>query len=151
MSVSWRSSQPRIAPPEDPAHPSGPKNPCPVLAGGVFGGYRFGTSHFDFNGHERIVMKKLLLGTCLALGLCCTSCIGPNNAFNGANSWTSRATDSKWWNELINIGMWVAPYPLALTGDVLIFNSLEFWAMENPIGEPQAYTPQDGPGSTGGG
>ena len=95
--------------------------------------------------------KKFLLSVTLALGLCCTSCIGPNNAFDGASSWNSRATDSKWWNELIYIGMWVVPvYPLALTGDVLIFNSIEFWGGENPIGEPDPYTPQNDLGSTGG-
>ena len=87
-------------------------------------------------------MKKLLLASVLALGLL-TSCIGPNNAFNGLSSWNGRATESKWWNELIWVALWVVPvYPLAMAGDVVIFNSIEFWGGENPFSEPEPFTPQ---------
>ncbi len=85
-------------------------------------------------------MKKLTL--VLALALVGTGCIGPNNAFQSANSWNSRATDSKWWNELIFVGMWIIPvYPITLLGDIVIFNSIEFFGEENPIREPRPYTP----------
>jgi hypothetical protein len=87
-------------------------------------------------------MKKLS-ALCLTalLALPTIGCLGPNNAFNSVNSWNSRATDSKWWNELIAVGFWIIPvYPLCLTGDVLIFNSIEFWGGENIISDPKPFT-----------
>jgi len=87
-------------------------------------------------------MKKVTLALILALGLG-VSCVGPYNAFNGVSSWNSRATESKWLNELIHIGLWIIPvYPLAVVGDYLIFNSIEFWGGENPIGAPEPFQPQ---------
>ena len=93
-------------------------------------------------------MKKFLLASALALGLLGTSCIGPNNAFNGLGSWNGRATESKWWNEVIWVALWIVPvYPLALTGDLVIFNSIEFWGGENPFSEPEPFQNQDEVGS----
>ncbi len=90
-------------------------------------------------------MRKMILPFVLALTMLGTSCIGPNNAFRGLGSWNTRATDSKWWNEVIWLGLWIVPaYPLALAGDVVIFNSIEFWGGENPFGEPSSGpTPQN--------
>lgn len=32
---------------------------------------------------------------------------------------------------------WILPvYPLCLAGDIVIFNSIEFWGGNNPINEP---------------
>jgi hypothetical protein len=88
-------------------------------------------------------MKKtsLLVSAALAV-LLCAGCIGPNKAFRGLNSWNTRATDSKWWNEVIHIGLWVVPvYEVVLGADLVIFNSIEFWGGNNPIGEPEAPKP----------
>lgn len=71
-----------------------------------------------------------------------TGCIGPNNAFDSVISWNSRATESKWWNELIFLPMSIVA-EFALIGDYLIFNSIEFWGGENPIQEPQPFSPQN--------
>jgi hypothetical protein len=88
-------------------------------------------------------MRKLLIGIALLTGLTATSCIGPNNAFNGVTAWNTRVTDSKWWNELIYVGMWVVPvYEVVFTLDVLVFNSFEFWGGENPIDAPGKYENQ---------
>ena len=79
-------------------------------------------------------MKKMLLGTALALGLTMTSCLGPNNAFNNLNHWNTKVTDSKWGNEGIFLVLTIIPvYTLFYWGDILIFNSIEFWGGENPI------------------
>src|SRR5262245_14857117 len=89
-------------------------------------------------------MTKILFPAVLATLLLGTSCIGPNNAFRGVNAWNTRATDSKWWNEVIHVGMWVIPvYEVVLAGDLVIFNSIEFWGGNNPINEPEAPKPQN--------
>ena len=63
-----------------------------------------------------------------------TSCIGSFSAFNGLRDWNESITDSKFGNELIFLALWVIPvYQFATVGDLLIFNSIEFWGGENPI------------------
>jgi hypothetical protein len=82
-------------------------------------------------------MKKTLSCVLLFACLATPSCVGPNNAFNGLVSWNARAADSRWVNELIYLGLWIVPvYEVSLALDGLVFNSLEFWGMENPIGKP---------------
>lgn len=77
-------------------------------------------------------MKKSLLAAALALTVFGSSCLGPNNAFDQYNHWNKTVTDDKWLNELIFIpGMFVAG--LFYTGDIIIFNSIEFWGGDNPI------------------
>jgi hypothetical protein len=84
-------------------------------------------------------MSALLLLTCLST----PACVGPYNAFNAISSWNSRVSDSRWLNELLFLGMWIIPvYPIALTIDGLIFNSIEFWGGENPIKEPEKFENQ---------
>ncbi len=86
-------------------------------------------------------MKRTFLALSCALGLLGTSCLGPNNAFNTVNSWTSRATGSKWGNEAINVAFWIVPvYGFSLLGDIVVFNSIEWWGGENPLAEPKPYT-----------
>ena len=88
-------------------------------------------------------MKKTLIAAAMAALLCSTSCVGPNNLFRSAATWNTEATESKWLNELIHIGMWIIPvYQFALLGDIWIFNSIEFWGGKNPISEPDAPKPQ---------
>jgi len=79
-------------------------------------------------------MKKSLLAAALALTMLGTSCLGPNNAFNNLNRWNQKVTDSKWANEGIFLVLNIIPvYGLWYYGDILIFNSIEFWGGENPI------------------
>jgi len=91
-------------------------------------------------------MKKSLLAAALTLSLLGSSCLGPDNLFNGLHNWNSRATDSKWGNELIFVGFSIIPvYGFAWLGDVIIFNSIEFWGGRNPIDAPtQPYKPVNG-------
>jgi len=79
-------------------------------------------------------MKKSLLAASLALTMLGTSCLGPNNAFNNLNRWNQKVTDSKWANEGIFLVLNIIPvYGLWYYGDILIFNSIEFWGGDNPI------------------
>lgn len=87
-------------------------------------------------------MKKTLTALA-ATALLGASCVGPYNAFNSVSSWNSRATDNKFLNELIYIGLYIVPvYQLAAFGDAVIFNSIEFWGGENPISKPQEFKSQ---------
>jgi hypothetical protein len=82
-------------------------------------------------------MKKTFLAVALALTLATstTSCLGPDNAYNQYKEWNNNVTDSKWWNELIFIpGSFVAG--LFHFGDLVIFNSIEFWGGTNPVSAP---------------
>jgi hypothetical protein len=88
-------------------------------------------------------MKKNLLVLALCAALLGSSCVGSFRAFNGIASWNTRATSSRWWNEVIFLGLWIVPvYELTLLGDTLIFNSIEFWSGSNPFSEPPK--PQEG-------
>src|SRR5262245_21681039 len=82
-------------------------------------------------------MKNTLRASALLCALTATSCVGPNNDYNGISAWNSRLASSKWVNELVFVGLWVIPvYEVTLALDLLVFNSLEFWGAENPIGTP---------------
>lgn len=78
-------------------------------------------------------MKKTLVAGLLGLSLFASSCIGPNNAFEATSEWNRNMHESKWVRELVFIPMMFV-HGLALWGDYLIFNSIEFWGGENPIG-----------------
>lgn len=83
-------------------------------------------------------MKKSLLAAGFALSLLATSCLGPNNAFNNLNHWNQHVTENKWGNEGIFLVLNIIPvYGLFYYGDILIFNSIEFWGGKNPI-EPHS-------------
>ena len=73
-------------------------------------------------------MKKLAFPAILAAALLCSSCLGPNETFNSLHQWNAKATDSRWANEAIFVGMWIIPvYGICYLGDVVIFNSIKFW------------------------
>jgi hypothetical protein len=77
-------------------------------------------------------MKKLIAAAALTLGA--TGCLGPNNAFNSINNWNAEVSDSDVVNEALFIGMNIIPvYAFAYMGDVLIFNTVEYWSGGNPI------------------
>ena len=89
-------------------------------------------------------MKKTLTALCAA-ALFSTSCLGPCNAFQSTMSWNSRATDNKYLNEIIYLPASVFVHSFALFGDLVIFNSIEFWGGENPISKPTEFKSQGKP------
>ncbi len=77
-------------------------------------------------------MKKTLATLALAACAFLPGCYGPNNAFNNLHDWNGKVTESKWGNEAIFFVL-TPVYGLFYFGDVVIFNSMEFWGMKNPI------------------
>lgn len=56
-----------------------------------------------------------------------TGCYGSYSAFNAVHHWNGGVTGSKVANSVIHFGLWVIPvYELAIVGDWLIFNNIEF-------------------------
>lgn len=85
-------------------------------------------------------MRRTLIALTLVSTLLLGSCVGSYRAFNGLSSWNTRATDSKWWNEVIHLGLWIIPvYEVVFLGDILIFNSIEFWSGSNALAEPEKH------------
>ena len=79
-------------------------------------------------------MKKSLVALALTAGLL-SSCLGSNNAFNGLQSWNEGMSENKWGNQVVSFLLWIVPvYPIVLWADIVIFNSIEFWGGDNPIG-----------------
>lgn len=77
-------------------------------------------------------MKKTLATLALAACAFLPGCYGPNNAFNNLHDWNGKVTESKWINEGVFFVL-TPVYGLFYFGDVVIFNSMEFWGMKNPI------------------
>src|SRR5437016_4268421 len=88
-----------------------------MLSRPVAGGGRAGDYGSRPAPHGVAILSCAVLATALLL----TGCIGSNRAFRGVQSWNTRATDSKWGNEVIHAVFWILPvYPLCLAGDILI-------------------------------
>ena len=78
--------------------------------------------------------KMVAVSALLTLCVMGSSCIGSHALFNKISAWNQGASDNKFINELICIAMWVVPvYQISLLGDVLVFNSIEFWTGSNPM------------------
>lgn len=88
----------------------------------------------------RSAVATFALTACLGT----TSCIGPNNLYDGIKSWNSRLSESKFVNELVFLAAYIIPvYPIALFGDLILFNSVEFWSGKNWIHKPDEFKPQE--------
>jgi hypothetical protein len=70
----------------------------------------------------------------MIISLIGTGCLGQFAAFNKLSDWNQKVTDNKFVNEVIFLAFNIVPvYGIAYLGDVLIFNSIEFWTGENPM------------------
>jgi len=79
-------------------------------------------------------VKKTLIAAVLSLGLF-SSCLGPNRLWNKLHDWNMTATDQRWANEGIFVVFTVIPvYGVCYLGDILIFNSVEWWGGDPMIG-----------------
>ena len=85
-------------------------------------------------------MKRALVAAVLALSLSSASCLGPDHAYGQIKNWNAGLSDQDWVNELVFLGLCIIPvYPIALTGDWLIFNTIGYWSGSNPISDPGAF------------
>ena len=63
-----------------------------------------------------------------------TGCFGSFGLTTKLHSWNKQVSQKKFVNELVFLGLCILPaYELACLGDVLIFNSIEFWGGEDPL------------------
>ena len=82
-------------------------------------------------------MKKILASASAAALL--TGCLGQNALFDTVQDWNADATNNKFVNQGISFAFWWIPvYGLSLLGDIVIFNSIEFWTGTNPISQEGA-------------
>lgn len=80
-------------------------------------------------------MRKVLVCALLCMSFLFTSCLGSFSAWNNLRDWNEDATDNKFVNNAIFWGLNIIPvYGLFYLGDVVIFNLIEFWSGDNPIG-----------------
>jgi hypothetical protein len=78
--------------------------------------------------------KKCTLPAVASLALMTSSCLGPNNAFENLHDWNRNLSENKWANEAVFLGLTIIPvYGLFYLGDIIIFNSIEWWGGENPV------------------
>ncbi len=79
----------------------------------------------------RVSVAALMLG---AGALLMSSCIGKFGLFNKLLSWNEKATNEKWINWLIFLGLNIIPvYEFSLFLDYILFNSIEFWTGSSPV------------------
>jgi len=89
-------------------------------------------------------MKKLALALVLLMSPLCSGCLGPNNLNNTLRNWNATATEHDWLNEVIFIGLNIVPvYGLTWLGDVLIFNTIDYWSGNNPFSDPGPFPRDD--------
>lgn len=82
-------------------------------------------------------MKKAFTSAACAMML--TGCLGQNALFDTVQDWNATATGNKFVNQGISFVFWWVPvYGLSLLGDIVIFNSIEFWTGTNPISKEGA-------------
>lgn len=88
--------------------------------------------------------RTRVLAAALAVGLLTTSCFGPFNATRRVYHWNDTVTSDKWAEEGLFLLITIIPvYGLAFVGDVLLFNSIEFWGGQNPVDPPLAQLVDD--------
>jgi hypothetical protein len=86
-------------------------------------------------------IKNALTAATLTLGLC-SSCLGPNNAYNSIRDWNRDLSEQDWVVELVFLGLYILPvYPIAHFGDIVIFNTVNYWSGDNPINDPGPLDP----------
>lgn len=85
-------------------------------------------------------LRKSLLALLLVVGLGSTSCLGPDNLYNSVKNWNANLSEKDWVNEVVFLAFVIIPvYPIALFGDVVIFNTVEYWSGDNLVKAPEAF------------
>jgi len=72
----------------------------------------------------------------VALALVASGCYGPFNLTRRLYNWNGQI-QGKWEKEFVFILLaWAPVYSLAVLGDAIVFNSMEFWTGNNPVDPP---------------
>lgn len=89
-------------------------------------------------------MKSKAVLAAATLSLLGSSCLGPNNAYNSIRNWNAGLSDQDWVDELAFLGLNILPvYGLAYFGDVLVFNTIDYWSGSNPISSPGEFPDEE--------
>ena len=93
----------------------------------------------------RPVFRSTALALLLAFGTVSTSgCLGKMALFNKVQDWNGTLGD-KWINSVVHFGLWITlVYPVTVVGDVLLFNTIEFWSGDNPVASNGVSVSEDG-------
>ncbi|MBI2884655.1 MAG: DUF3332 family protein [Candidatus Omnitrophica bacterium] len=86
----------------------------------------------------------------MAAALLVSGCYGPFQLTKRLHSWNGSVGD-KWENEIVFLIMVIIPvYDIAVLGDALVFNTIEFWTGDNPMAKdvPQTSTKRIARGDT---
>lgn len=82
----------------------------------------------------RKTARTALALTLAALVMGTAGCYGSYSATKKLHRWNGDATDNKFANSAIHLGLIIIPvYPLLLVGDLLVFNTVEVLTGENPM------------------
>lgn len=85
-------------------------------------------------------MKKSLLAAALTIGLGSSSCLGPDNLYHSVKNWNAEVSEQDWLNEVVYLGFMIIPvYPICLMGDVLVFNTIDYWTGKDTIADPGEF------------
>ncbi len=84
-------------------------------------------------------MKKALLPLVLALGFATSGCLGPDNLYHSLKNWNANLSEKDWVNEVVYIPMHIFVLPLALIGDIVLFNTVNYWSGSNWIKDPGPF------------
>lgn len=78
--------------------------------------------------------KSIILLALVSVGFSATNCYGPFKLTKKLHAWNGTVTGDKYINAILFYVLNVVPaYPIAVFGDAVIFNTLEFWTGDNPI------------------
>lgn len=88
------------------------------------------------------MIRTLALALCLSVAL--SGCYGPFNLTRRLHKWNGEI-GGKWINEFVFLGLAVLHvYTFAALGDVVIFNTVEFWGGKNPVNAGTLRLSRDG-------
>ncbi len=86
--------------------------------------------------------KSLLAATLLLACLGTASCLGPDHLYNSIKNWNAKLSEKDWVNEGLYLVMVIIPvYPIALFGDALVFNTIDYWSGTPTINDPGEFPP----------
>ena len=82
---------------------------------------------------KKFVTRAIIIALIGSTGIL-SGCYGPFRLTTKLHQWNGNVSNKKFVNELVFLGLCILPaYGLCTLGDVLIFNSIEFWGGQNPI------------------
>ena len=82
---------------------------------------------------KKFVTRAIIIALIGSTGIL-SGCYGPFRLTTKLHQWNGNVSNKKFVNELVFLGLCILPaYELCTLGDVLIFNSIEFWGGQNPI------------------